>query len=85
MSQALFQQFAICQTQRDRSIAERDALQQRLTVQYQREDDLKGLLREVLGSCALLFQDHDATAETTDLHGRIEAALKPSAEAVHHE
>ncbi|QHJ81262.1 MAG: hypothetical protein [Caudoviricetes sp.] len=61
-----------------RLMDERDALQQRLTAADERADVLEGLLREVSNSCALIFEDHDATAETVDIQGRIDAALKPA-------
>jgi hypothetical protein len=75
MSQALFQQLEICQAQRDRAFAERDALQQRLTAQDQREDDLKGLLWEILNSGAIRGLHFDFS---------VRAALKPTAETESH-
>lgn len=62
----------------DRVTAERDALQLSLNTADERADVLEGLLREVTASCALIFEDHDATAETVDLQDRIDAALKPA-------
>jgi hypothetical protein len=63
----------------------RHAEQQACQAAERRVDWLAGLLRETLDSCALIFQDHDATFETMNLHERIEAALNPTAEAVSHE
>lgn len=62
----------------DRVSAENQSLQQRLTVQDQRVDELEGLLRR-----AAAFP-HDLMSPIS-LRRDINAALKPTAEAVSHE
>lgn len=68
--------------QRDEQIAtldlQREAHLRNSQVAERRVGVLEGLLREVSASCALIFEDHDATAETLDLQDRIDAALKPA-------
>jgi len=68
----------------DRVSAENLALQQRLTVQDQREDDFRGLLQRVIDSSVLSFE-MDAPEALEILEADICAALKPTAEAVSHE
>lgn len=67
----------------DRVTAENLALQQRLTVQDQREDDFKQLLQRVLDSSVLSFE-MDAPEVLETLEADICAALKPTAEAESH-
>ncbi|NVZ73775.1 hypothetical protein HX859_02655 [Pseudomonas gingeri] len=61
----------------DRVTAERDALQQRLTTADERVDVLEGLLRRVVDSSALSFEQ-DSPEELESLEADICAALKPS-------
>jgi hypothetical protein len=71
----------------DRVAAESLALQQRLTVQDQREDDLKGFLRVALLAAEDMEDIHGDNGDTSsarsmrDLVDKINAALKPTAEA----
>jgi hypothetical protein len=71
----------------DRVSAENLALQQRLTVQDQREDDLKGLLRQAklaVDDVADNCEDQADWATASSMHAlskRIDAVLKPTAEA----
>ena len=70
---------------------ERDALQQRLTVQDQREDDLKELLRVALLAVEDLEEIHGDNGDTSSARAlrnwadKINAALNPAAEAESHE
>lgn len=66
----------------DRVTAERDALQGRLTVQDQRNDELSAhnqLVRKLLGQAKANLKPGGRLAKA------IEAALNPTAEAVSHE
>jgi len=59
------------------AIKERDALQQRLTAADERADMLEGLLRRVVDSSVLSFEQ-DAPEELESLEADICAALKPA-------
>lgn len=61
----------------DRVTAERDALQQRLTAADERADVLEGLLRRVVDSSVLSFEQ-DAPEELESLEADICPAFKPS-------
>lgn len=69
----------------DRVAAENRALQQRLTVQDQREDDLKGLIKEALAELQEMKKSVGFRGYTLALIGLLEAALNPTAEAASHE
>lgn len=70
---------------------ENKALQQRLTVQDQREDDMKSLLRVALLAVEDMEEVHGDNGDTSsarsmrDLVDKINAAIKPAAEAESHE
>ena len=68
----------------DRVSAERDALQLRLTVQDQRVDDWKGLIKEALDELQEMKKSVGFRGYTLAVIGLLEAALKPTAEAEPH-
>jgi len=65
----------------DRVSAENLALHQRLTVQDQREDDLKGLIKEALDELQEIKKSVGFRGYTLAVIGLLEAALKPTTEA----
>jgi hypothetical protein len=79
------------QAKLDRVSAENLALQQRLTVQDQREDDMKSLLRVALLAVEDMEEIHGDNGDTSsarsmrDLADKINAALNPTSEAESHE